>query len=408
MSPSLRSEQLLAAILSSTEDALVSIALDGTIESWSQGAAGLYGYSAAEIIGQPLARILPRHEVPHFKEFLNDMRKEGFAQFEDAARLRKDGAEIRVTLRRGEVRDANGEIAGVVEIARMQGFGADGPAPDAEVRRVLEQMPAVLWTTDRTLRITSNWGAGLAKANIKPGALIGQTVNEYLNCEDPHAAPIAQHAQALNGVSSHFEYRHQNHDFEIHLGPLRGAGGEIVGCIGAGIDVTDRKKNEDEVRHQATHDALTGLANYGGFVDTLEREVRRAERIHHSFALLLLDLDELKRINDEFGHLAGNRALKRLSDVIQEHCRATDVAARYGGDEFAVALIDADPAMARQIADRIDHALRGQGEQPALSVSIGISVYPEDGRTAQELLETADKHLYLRKKAFRSQSVTTR
>jgi diguanylate cyclase (GGDEF)-like protein/PAS domain S-box-containing protein len=408
MSPSLRPEHVLAAILSSTEDALVSIALDGTIQSWSEGAVRLYGYSAAEMIGQPLARILPLHDVPYFKEFLNNMLKEDFACFEDAERLRKDGTGIRVTLRRGEVRDAHGEIAGVLEIARMQGCDVEGPAPDAEVRRVLEQTPAILWTTDRALRITSNWGAGLAKAKIKPGALVGQTVNEYLRCEDPQAAPIAQHVQALSGVSSHFEYRHQNRDFEIHLGPLRGPGGEIVGCIGAGIDVTDRKKNEDEVRHQATHDALTGLANYGGFVDTLEREVRRAERIQHSFALLLLDLDELKRINDQFGHLAGNRALKRLSDVIQEHCRATDVAARYGGDEFAVVLIDADPGIARQIADRVDHALRGQSEQPALSVSIGISVYPADGRTAQELLETADKHLYMRKKVFRSQSVTTR
>jgi len=407
MSPSLRPEHLLAAILSSTEDALVSIALDGTIQSWSQGAARLYGYSAAEMTGESVARILPLHEVPHFKEFLNDMRKGDFACFEDAERLRKDGTGIRVTLRRGEVRDANGEIAGVLEVARMQGFGVDGPAPDAEVRRVLEQMPAVLWTTDRTLRITSNWGAEMAKAKTKPGALVGQTVNEYLKCRDQRAAPISQHAQALNGVTSHFEYRHENRDFEIHLGPLRAASGEIVGCIGAGIDVTDRKRNEDEIRHQATHDALTGLANYGGFVDTLEREVRRAERIHHSFAVLLLDLDELKRINDQFGHLAGNRALKRLSDVIQEHCRATDVAARYGGDEFAVVLIDADPGMARQIADRVDHALRSQGEQPALSVSIGISVYPEDGRTAQELLETADKHLYMRKKAFRSQNVAT-
>jgi diguanylate cyclase (GGDEF)-like protein len=260
--------------------------------------------------------------------------------------------------------------------------------------------------TDRNLQITSNWGAELGDVKIKPGELVGQTLHEYLKCQDPHAAPISQQAQALNGATAHFEYRHKNRDFEIHLGPLRSPSGEIVGCIGAGIDVTDRKKNEDQIRYQATHDALTGLANYRGFVDTLEREVRRAERIHHSFAVLLLDLDGLKRTNDRFGHLAGNRALKRLSAVIQEHCRATDVAARYGGDEFAVVLIDADPAMARQIADRVDRALRGQREQPPLSVSIGISVYPEDGRTTQELLEAADRHLYQRKKALRSQSVT--
>jgi diguanylate cyclase (GGDEF)-like protein len=285
--------------------------------------------------------------------------------------------------------------------------GAEGSAAEAQLPLLLEQMPAVLWTTDRTLRFTSNWGVGLVEAKIKPGELVGQTIHEYLKCQDPHAAPVAQHTQALNGLSSHFEYRHNNRAFEIHLGPLRAPSGEIVGCIGAGIDITDRKKNEDQIRYQATHDALTGLANYRGFVDTLEREVRRAERIHHSFAVLLLDLNELKRINDRFGHLAGDRALKRLSDLIQEHCRATDVAARYGGDEFAVVLIDADPGMARQIADRVEHALRSEKEQPALSVSIGIGVYPDDGRTVQGLLEAADQHLYKRKKAFRSQSVAT-
>jgi len=403
MLPSLRPEHLLTAILSSTEDGLVSFALDGTIQSWSLGAARLYGYSTAEMIGESMTRILPLHEVPPFKNFLNTVRKGNYACCEQAERLRKDGTRIQTKLMRREVRDENEKIVAVLEIARTSGQHAGGLAADAELRPPLEQMPAVLWTTDRTLRITSNWGAGLAEAKIKPGELVGRTLHEYLRCEDPHGAPIAQHAQALNGATSHFEYRHQNRDFEMHLGPLRSSSGEIVGCIGAGIDVTDRKKNEDEVRHQATHDALTGLANYGRFVDTLEREVRRAQRINHSFALLLLDLDELKRINDQFGHLAGNCALKRLSDVIQLHCRATDVAARYGGDEFAVVLIDANRGMARQIADRVDHALRNQGERPALSVSIGISVYPEDGRTAQELLETADQHLYRRKRAFRSQ-----
>src|ERR1700675_2428227 len=229
MSPSLRPERLLAAILSSTEDALVSIALDGTIQSWSQGAARLYGYSPAEMTGESLTRILPPHEVPHFTEFLNNIWKGSFACSERAERLHKDGTRIQITLMRREICDENEKIIAVLEIARMQRCPADGAAPDADVRRVLEQMPAILWTTDRTLRITSNWGAALAKAKIKPGALIGQTVNEYLKCEDPHAAPIAQHAQALNGATSHFEYRHQNRDFEIHLGPLRGPDGGIVG-----------------------------------------------------------------------------------------------------------------------------------------------------------------------------------
>jgi diguanylate cyclase (GGDEF)-like protein len=193
---------------------------------------------------------------------------------------------------------------------------------------------------------------------------------------------------------------------EIHLEPLRSPLGEIVGCIGVGLDITQRKRSEEQIRYQATHDALTGLANFREFMDTLERELRRAERSHHSFTILLLDLDDLKRINDRFGHLAGNRALKRLAVVMKGQCRATDLAARYGGDEFAVILIDSDQGMAHQVAQRIEACVRGDQEEPQISVSIGMAVYPTDGRTAQDLLEVADQQLYGRKKRTQSQKVT--
>lgn len=160
--------------------------------------------------------------------------------------------------------------------------------------------------------------------------------------------------------------------------------------------------------YQATHDALTGLANYREFVDALEREVKRADRSHNMFAVLLPDLDKLKQINDRNGHLAGNRALKRLANVMREHCRAIDIAARYGGDEFALVLIDADPAMAGQVAQRIQEGLLTEIEEPVLGVSIGIASYPADGRTGQELLEAADHRLYQQKTDPRKKLQTAR
>jgi diguanylate cyclase (GGDEF)-like protein len=238
--------------------------------------------------------------------------------------------------------------------------------------------------------------------------LLGKSVYEYLKCQDPHTTPVVQHYDALRGVSSQFEYKRNNRTFELHLEPLRSHTGEIIGCIGAGLDITERKKNEEKVHYQATHDALTGLANYREFLDSLEREVRRGERSNRSFAVLLLDLDELKAINDRFGHLAGNRALKRLSEVMKEQCRATDLAARYGGDEFAVLLVDGDPGMARQIAGRIEQALGARREEPRLSVSIGISIFPDDGRSVQDLLEAADRELYQRKRGTRGRVAPAR
>src|SRR5258708_13329871 len=112
-----------------------------------------------------------------------------------------------VTVRRREVRDKSGKIAGVLEIARTKGWHAEGSAADAELRLLLEQLPGVLWTTDRNLRITSNWGAELGDARIKPGELVGQTLHEYLKCQDPHAPPPPHHVQPPTSPTSHFNHR---------------------------------------------------------------------------------------------------------------------------------------------------------------------------------------------------------
>jgi diguanylate cyclase (GGDEF)-like protein/PAS domain S-box-containing protein len=405
-----RSENLLSTVLEATEDAILTLALDGRIQDWSRGAERLYGYTAAEVVGSPLARILPFYEATAHEALLARAVRGEVQSLETTERLHKNGSKVCVRVKRAVIRDARGEITGILEIGRglssSSSSNSDNTPGETQLRVLAEQIPVVLWTTDRQLRITSNWGSGLRFSRIRPGELVGRTVHEYMKCQDPQATPIAQHYETLRGASSHFEYKQKNRVLDIHLEPLRGESGEIIGCIGVALDITQRKKSYAQVFYQATHDALTGLANYREFVETLEREVRRADRSRHSFALLLLDLDDLKRINDRLGHLAGNRALKRLASVMKLQCRSTDLAARYGGDEFALVLIDANPAMAQQIADRIERRVRNDEVEPRISVSIGISVYPEDGRTAQELLEAADRQLYRRKRALTSRSMT--
>jgi diguanylate cyclase (GGDEF)-like protein/PAS domain S-box-containing protein len=401
-------ERLLAAILGSTEDALLSFALDGTIQTWSRGAERLYGYLEAEMAGQLLARLLPAREGPMYDGLLRAAINGEFPHCESEERLHKDGSVVRVALSHVPIRNGRGEITGILERGRVPLWNSGGEALEAQLRFLAEQMPLALWTTDQDLRITSNWGAGLVGARIGPGELVGRSIFEYLKCQDPHTAPIAQHYEALRGASARFEYKRKNRVLEVHLEPLRSSTGEIIGCVGAGLDITERKEGEERMRYQATHDALTGLANYREFLDTLEREVCRGERSNRSFAVLLLDLDELKRINDRLGHLAGNRALQRLAEAMKEQCRSTDLAARYGGDEFAVLLIDADSGMARLIAGRVESALRSEKKEPPLKVSIGCSVYPDDGRTAQELLEVADQRLYQRKRTARQKGAAAR
>ena len=396
------SEHLLSSVLQLAEGGFVSVSLEGLVKTWSSGAERLYGYSAHEMTGQPLRQLVPKDEWPSMDSVISDAAGGKLQEFEITERVHKDGSRVLVSIKRTLIRGEREEVVGILESAQSLTASASDPPARGQLRMLIEQIPVLLWTTDQNLRITSNWGGGLSSSRTRPDEFVGHSVFEFLQCSTADGSPIAEHYEALQGISSTCEYAHKNRILEIRLRPLRAPSGEIAGCIGVGVDITDRKQSEEEILYQARHDALTNLANYREFMDKLEREVNRAERSHRSFTLLLLDLDDLKKINDLWGHLTGNRALKRLAAVIGEHCRSTDLAARYGGDEFAVVLIDSDEGMAEHVAQRIASRLQTDTEEPALSVSIGLGIYPADGRTAAELIEAADRQLYRRKKESKS------
>lgn len=163
------------------------------------------------------------------------------------------------------------------------------------------------------------------------------------------------------------------------------------------FDLTERKRAESQARLLAITDSLTGLGNYGRILDVLRAEIERSGRTRRPFALLLLDLDGLKKINDRYGHLAGSRALCRIGHVLRLFCRAVDTAARYGGDEFAVILPETTASAAAFVASRIRERIATDSEEPTLSASIGVAVYPQDGETIEDLLQAADRELYKRK-----------
>jgi diguanylate cyclase (GGDEF)-like protein len=164
--------------------------------------------------------------------------------------------------------------------------------------------------------------------------------------------------------------------------------------IALGGTIVDNARLFEQVRQLAVSDSLTGLANYRWLVHVLHAEVQRSQRSGRPFAVLLLDLDHLKQINDRHGHLVGSRALCRLGRVLRVHCRAMDTAARYGGDEFVLVLPEAGKEAAEAVSQRICAKLASDGEEPAISVSAGSAVFPEDGRTIEELLSAADRALY--------------
>jgi len=167
-----------------------------------------------------------------------------------------------------------------------------------------------------------------------------------------------------------------------------------VTSLALAAEVSERKRADEHVQQLVATDPLTGLANYRRLIEAIELEIKRYGRSGRSFAILLFDLDGLKKVNDTHGHLVGSRALCRLADVLRAHCRQLDTPARFGGDEFAVVLPETTSAQAQQIAARIRDRIASDGESPPISAAVGIAVFPDDGESIDKLLSAADQALY--------------
>ncbi|MFI5235127.1 MAG: MASE1 domain-containing protein [Gemmatimonadales bacterium] len=158
--------------------------------------------------------------------------------------------------------------------------------------------------------------------------------------------------------------------------------------------VAERRRATAQLHELAVTDPLTGLANYRQLISAIETELERSNRTERPFALILFDLDHLKKINDKHGHLVGSQALCRLAGAIRSNSRTIDTAARLGGDEFALILPETDLDQARQVAARIRSHLAADAEGPPVTVSGGVALYPRDGTAIEPLLGAADKALY--------------
>jgi diguanylate cyclase (GGDEF)-like protein len=166
----------------------------------------------------------------------------------------------------------------------------------------------------------------------------------------------------------------------------------------------------DEALRASRFDALTGLYNRAFFFTTMEHEIRRSDRMGRGFTMLMLDLDDLKPVNDTFGHQWGDRLLKAIADCIRQTIRFTDAAARYGGDEFVVLLPETDAAGGYVVGEKLRRdihalALRATERNVRSSVSIGLVAYPDDGRTIEQLVSAADVAMYEAKRRGKNRIV---
>ena len=214
-------------------------------------------------------------------------------------------------------------------------------------------------------------------------------------------SPSAAHFADGNNIKP-FEIEWKRKDGTALRARLSGRGvydenGRFAGCEVIAVDVTEQRLLEDHLRHQASSDSLTGLANHRSLLEILHAEIARSDRTGREFSLVLFDLDGLKEVNDKFGHPTGDRALCRIGQILADTCRSVDTAARHGGDEFALVLPETSAAAASKVAERISELLAAESEQPTLSVSVGIASHPNDARTISSLLYAADRALYAMK-----------
>ena len=292
-------------------------------------------------------------------------------------------------------------------LAAEQQERANAEAAEANLRSVLAASPQPIVVLDL---------AGCVKSwNTAAERTLGWTAEEILDRGLPIIPPEQQ--EAANAVFYRLlagetilgmEVRRQRKDgawidLSISAAPRRDAQGRITSIVEVYADITERKRAEKSLQHLALHDSLTDLPNRNLLKDRLQAAIISPGLEVASFALLLLDLDRFKEVNDTLGHHTGDDLLREVATRLRSVVRDTDTVARLGGDEFAVILLDAGPAVAGLVARKIARALERpfalDGGKVTVSPSIGAAFYPQHGDDPRTLLHKADIAMYTAKRA---------
>lgn len=297
----------------------------------------------------------------------------------------------------------------------MTDRGASGgfEAESERFRSIFAQAPTGLAVTDLK--------GDLVQVNLAFRALTGHRESELVSSPLTrlvHPGDVADlqlhNDQLLAGTSQDYSrelrFRHAaGHDITVlvHTVPVRDGTGSISSLVSHVRDVTQERQFEQRLAYLADHDELTGLLNRRRFTAEVHAHVERCRRYGVSGAVLMLDLDNFKQVNDTFGHIAGDRLIQNVAQLLRHTLRGTDVVARIGGDEFAVLLPRADAADARAVGEKIRRALRAATNlhpgdpRRAVTVSVGVAVLTDSTATADDILMDADLSVYDAKESGR-------
>ena len=411
-----------AQVIDQIHESVVIMDLDGYITSWNRGAERLFGYTAAEALGRHILFLYadPEDDDTGF----HDMFLEHGGRELEVRRRRKSGETFWASLQLSLVRDAAGEPSGII------GYLTD-ITERIDAQETLRLHAHIFEHSDEGILITDA-GERIVSVNRAFTRITGYAADEVIG-QTPRMLRSGLHGPAFYGeVWQRIEHegrwqgeiRDRRKDGEtyptwVSISAVKDADDKVTHYFSIFSDITERKRAEERIHYLAYYDALTDLPNRALFYKLVDQALNEAKRNRQHGAILFIDLNRFKPINDSLGHGVGDQLLQQIGVRLREALRSEDVVARLGGDEFVVALFD---IARREHAATVAQKILASFEAPfvidqhelKVGAAVGISVYPQDGADTETLLRLSDIAMYRAKKtgadgyAFFSQEMNER
>ncbi|MFY9488076.1 MAG: PAS domain S-box protein [Solirubrobacterales bacterium] len=405
-------DRLDGVLRAATEYSIIGTDVNGTIEVFNPGAELLLGYRAEEMIGRNIQMFFTGDSITEesavateWSESERELATKGYTR--DWTYRRKDGTRVPVSMTAGPMHNQDGELIGFIGISRdvseERRAKQETEAAERMFRGAFDEAPhgvAMVGLDGRWMRVNP---ALVQIFGYIEETLLATNFQELTHPDDLEADLVLMN-QLLDGEIKTYQmekrYRHADgHWIYALLGValVRDAAGRPLNFISHIIDISDRKHAEQRLDELAHSDALTALPNRLYFMNRLREMGERHARGHQRAAVLFIDLNKFKPINDEFGHAIGDMVLCEVAERIRQNARPGDVIARIGGDEFTVLLESADQIQTSLVAERISNALQlpynVADHQIEMSASVGIGMV-RPGEDPESVLHQADQAMY--------------
>ncbi|MDD2880993.1 MAG: EAL domain-containing protein [Rhodoferax sp.] len=405
----LNTSRISQAIVQSTDEAVIGESLGGIINRWNPGAERMFGYSALEMVGQSILRLLPPDRQNEEALILERIQDGQTVQHFDSLRVRKDGRIIHVSATISPIRDAKGRLIGASKIAR-------DITAQKEASRQLQLTASVFTNASEGIFITDRRGA-ILEVNEAFTRITGYNRENAIG-KNPQVFRSSQQGpevfKAIHlGLIRHGEWRGElwnrrlngdSYSAWLTISTVRDSRGKVQNYVALFSDVTAMKLQQETLEHGAHYDVLTDLPNRLLLSDRLQQAMTMCHRHNRGLAVLFLDLDGFKSINDRHGHKVGDELLIALSSQMKAALRDVDTLARMGGDEFVAVLTDVEDIQdCLQTVNRLLEACACpvliQGLELRVTASVGVTLYPQDNAEAEQLMRHADQAMYQAKQS---------